>query len=543
MFRQHARQLTLLFIVALFARLLTAYPQQQPNYMDATYYYVNAVNLAQGRGFVEDFLWHYLNNPDPPPQPSHLYWMPLTSMLAGGSMALVGISYRAAQLPFVLLSAMLAPLTFFVTLMLFHGRDSRQSHTVWFAWLAGLLAIFSGFYLPFWPAIDNFTPFAMSGSLALVLAYLAIDSPDQPGRYMFGSGVAVGLAHLSRADGALLFMVIGAFHLYWLMRARQNGSSQISGRSLFYLLLLLTGYLLILTPWLSRNWQVTGALLPAGTQTIWLTEYNDLFSYGRELSAQTFLAQGWRTILAGRWFALTINLQRVLAEWMMIFLLPLVMVGGWRLRQHALVQLSGLYALLLFLVMTFLFTFPGARGGLFHSAGAILPFIYGLALVGLNDSIDWISARRRGWHAQSAKYLFGGAMVLFAIALSGFVYYQRVLSGGGWNSADAHYPEIAAWIETQANHETTIIMINNPPAYQYHGGGLSIIIPNEDVTTTMQIIERYQVDYLVLDKNHPAPLANLYQPETSHPALHLVKTFAKNSDNEIYLFEVKCPID
>ncbi|MDM8520529.1 hypothetical protein QUF64_10810 [Anaerolineales bacterium HSG6] len=626
MFRQHARQLILLFSVALVVRLITAYPQQQPNYMDAAYYYVNAVNLAQGRGFVEDFLWHYLNDPDGPPQPSHLYWMPLTSMLAGGSMALFDVSYRAAQVPFVLLSALLAPLTFLVTLQLFQGRKTGQTHAVWFAWLAGLLVVFSGFYLPFWPAIDNFTPFALFGALALFGAYLAMQSPDKAkvvklresalpltpsqgegelaspplggteggrdsvslmplpdkaGHYLFGAGLAVGLAHLSRADGALLLGVIGLVYLYWGVAYRGEEDSVESppsdaklvpkgeevapkpretqvrttphlrgakllggvGRNkdlsplILNLVMLFSGYLLILSPWLLRNWQVTGALLPAGAQTIWLTEYNDLFSYGRDISAQTFFAQGWRQILAGRWLALTINLQRVLAEWLMIFLLPLVLVGGWRLRRHALVQLSGLYALLLFVVMTFLFTFPGMRGGLFHSAGALLPFIYGVAMVGLNDSIVWISARRRGWHASSAKYLFGGALVLFAIALSSFVYYQRVLAGGGWNSADATYPEIAEWVNRQ--NQTAIIMINNPPAYQYHGGGLSVIIPNETVTTTMQVMARYQVDYLVLDKNHPTPLAELYQPETDYPNLSLVKIFAEGSDNEIYLFEVK----
>ena len=80
--RRLTRDLPWLFGLALLVRLLAALFQQQPNYMDAAYYYVNALNLAAGRGFVEDFVWNYLGNPAPPPQPSHLYWMPLTSMLA-----------------------------------------------------------------------------------------------------------------------------------------------------------------------------------------------------------------------------------------------------------------------------------------------------------------------------------------------------------------------------------------------------------------------------------------------------------------------------
>src|SRR5262245_60455010 len=105
--------------------------------MDATYSYVNALNLATGRGFVEDFVWNYLSNPGLPPQPSHLYWMPLTSILASMGLVIGGMSYRAAQIPFVLLSAALAPLSYSIARIVSTRRGV--------AWLAGLLAIFSGF--------------------------------------------------------------------------------------------------------------------------------------------------------------------------------------------------------------------------------------------------------------------------------------------------------------------------------------------------------------------------------------------------------------
>jgi hypothetical protein len=64
--------LLVLFILALLIRLLAALPQQQPNYMDAAYSYMNALNLVQGRGFVEDFIWNYLGNPARPPHPTPL---------------------------------------------------------------------------------------------------------------------------------------------------------------------------------------------------------------------------------------------------------------------------------------------------------------------------------------------------------------------------------------------------------------------------------------------------------------------------------------
>ncbi|MBN1994988.1 MAG: hypothetical protein JW953_19995 [Anaerolineae bacterium] len=562
------RDLALLFVLALLIRLLAALPQQQPNYMDAAYYYVNALNLAAGRGFVEDFVWIYLDHPTPPPHPSHLYWLPLPSILAWAGMALGGTTYRAAQVSFVIASALLAPITYIATYIL-----SRQR---WQSWLAGLLMIFSGFYFPFWTAIDNFTPFAVFGSLALLTAwwgmvnYKPVLSEAEGWQITNGklqitsyksqitnnklqtvihnsqftihnsqliilSGICAGLAHLSRADGPLLLVaIILTVFLYFIFHDKLSISRFTFHVSRFTLFLLL-GYLLIMTPWFIRNWQVVGApLSAAGMQTIWLTTYDDLFSYGRELSLQTFWAQGLQAIWQGRWWALKTNLQTVLAVWGMVFGLPLALIGYWHLRRHVLMQLAGWYALLLFIAMTFIFAFPGARGGLFHSGGALLPFIYAAAAVGLDRSIKWVVARRSRWDARLAQQFFGVGLVVMAVALSSFIYNQRVLKNNTWNRADGLYPVVAAWV-AQQNPEA-VVMINNPPAYRYHGGGLSVAIPNEDIETTLQAARRYRVDYLILEYNHPAPLDKIYKQTVVHPQLSLVKTF-----EGVYIYKIIQP--
>lgn len=290
-------------------------------------------------------------------------------------------------------------------------------------------------------------------------------------------------------------------------------------------------------PWFIRNWQAVGSPLPAaGSQTIWLTGYDDLFSYQRDLSPQTFFAQGVGPIMQGRWFALTTNLQTVLAVWCMIFLLPLALIGGWQLRHHGLIQLAGVYAVLLFVVLTFVFAFPGARGGLFHSGAALLPFIYGATVVGLDKAVDWAATRRRGWQAQAAKQVFGVGLVVMAVALSFFIYYKQVLENNAWNSADSLYPAIAAWVSAQ--NPNAVVMIGNPPAYRYHGGGLSVIVPNENLAITLQAAYDYQVDYLILDSNHPAPLTKLYNNPTAFPVLRLAQTFGQGESGKIYVFEV-----
>lgn len=545
------RDLLFILALALVVRGLTALPQQQPSYFDAAYYTVNGINLAQGRGFEADFVWNYLNRPGPPPQPSHLYWMPLTSILAALGMAIGGVSYRAAQIPFVLLSALLVPISYWVAYRLSGQRRS--------SWLAGLFALFSGFYMPFWTAIDNFAPFAVFGSLALVLVGMENEEwrmkirewrpeigDQRNGRgglrvlCLLAAGVCIGLAHLARADGPLLLIAVSLLFAlrithYTFVRPIPHISRSIS-HDLRALFLIALAYFLTMLPWFLRTLDVTGSpLSTAGTQTIWLTSYDDLFGYGRDLSPQTFLAQGIGPILQGRWWALTTNFQTVLAVWGMIFLGPLALIGGWHLRRHLLVQLAAMYALLLFLAMTFVFAFPGARGGLFHSGAALLPFVYATAVVGLDRSVDWVADRRPTWRPRIAKKVFGVGLLLMAVALSSFIYYQRVLKGNVWNGADSSYPAIATWVMEQDS--TATVMIGNPPAYRYHGGGLSVVVPNNDIKTVLQVMAEYDVDYLILDKNHPAPLADLYADPTAYPSLRRLKTFRPGTEQEIYVFE------
>jgi hypothetical protein len=295
------------------------------------------------------------------------------------------------------------------------------------------------------------------------------------------------------------------------------------------LLYVIIGYVLVMLPWFIRNWAVIGAPLPAaGTQTIWLTTYDDLFSYGRELSPQTYLAWGWNNILRSKLDALWLNIQTVLAVLCMIFLVPLVPIGWWRTRRHPLFQLAAWYALLLFLVMTFVFTFPGPRGGLFHSGGALLPFIFVAASVGLDVLIEWVAVRRQGWDAGLAKQFFGIGVVGLALLMSGFLYYQKVVVEPSAREGAATYSDLLDWLEAEGQGET-VVMVGDSPSYWYYGGGPSIAVPNEPVETVLAVADRYGARYLVLDHNRPGPLALLYEGTETHPRLILAKSLLGNT--------------
>jgi len=120
--RNKAIDLLTVFLLALTVRVLTALPQEQPHYFDAYYYYDVAENLYLGRGFVEDFIWNYLEAPATVTHPSNLYWMPLSSIIAWLSFAFFGASYRAAQIPFVLLSSLLPVMAYYLSYRIYRKR-------------------------------------------------------------------------------------------------------------------------------------------------------------------------------------------------------------------------------------------------------------------------------------------------------------------------------------------------------------------------------------------------------------------------------------
>src|SRR3970282_1555432 len=108
-------------------------------------------------GLTDAYLWTYIAAPDSLPAPSHLYWMPFTSLTAAAGMALFNApgDYGAAQFPFTLMFAAAACVGYWLGRRL--GGTSRH------AWITGLLVLFSGFFARFWGATDTFAPYALVG--------------------------------------------------------------------------------------------------------------------------------------------------------------------------------------------------------------------------------------------------------------------------------------------------------------------------------------------------------------------------------------------
>lgn len=521
MSRQGYRDLILLAGLTLAVRMLTALLLERPGYMDAAYYVDGGLSLYAGRGFNDPFIWNYLDDPAAIPHPSHLYWMPLSSILVYLSFLVWGPTYHAAQVPFALLSSLLPILAYVVA---FDVAQNRRH-----ALCAGLFATFSGFYMVYWVTPDNFAPFAVAGALALWAAGQALKT-GWPA-WLALAGLCAGLAHLARADGLLLAIAIV---IAWLVhRVALAGWRAVPWSSLAVgCLAFAASYLVVMGPWMLRNVQQAGHPLPAvGVRTAWLTDYDDLYSYGRSLGLKDYVSWGWANILGSKVRGLWANAQTLLFVGWMIFLAPFGLIGAWCLRRRVEFRAAWLYGVLLYLAMSVVFTFPGWRGGMLHSLTALLPFLYAAAAEGLDVSIAWVARWRRTWQLDQAQRILTPGFVGLAVLLSLALYVR-----GRDRFVGRHlYEDVTAWMAGHAPSSARV-MVNDPPSFYYYGRRECLSIPNADLDTVLQVMARYHAEYLLLDGNYPS-LRALYEAPQSDERLILLQTFGQG-DQVAYLLRL-----
>ncbi len=491
-----------------------------PGYMDAEYYYATAIELAEGHGFQEPFLWNYLDDPESLPHPSHLYWMPLSSVLSAAGLALLGTGFRSAQLSFVVLTAGLPVLTAWVSLRL--KAVPRQ------AFFSGLLAAFAGFYLPFFVTTDAFVPYAWIGTLAFALGAAAYRSS----RWFLwlASGLAVGAAQLARADGILLLLPLVALALL----ARSRRLTGIGS--------LVAGCLLVLAPWLARNLAVSGSLLASGgARTLWLASYDELFSYPASvLGPARWWSQGLGTILSARAEALGSNLTTLVVVVGSVILGPFMLVGAWQKRREPMVAAAAAYLFLLLTGMTLAFPFSGTRGGLFHSAAAALPILWALVPFGVVSVLGWVSARRK-WDPMRAWRLFTPAILAFVVIISAWIAWDRAAAGWPsaprWEAADSQHRDVAAAL-LHLDPSPGTVAVNDPPGFYLASGLPCVVVPYGDGSTLRAVVERFDLEWVILDANFPAPLESVYQDPVSVSWLTLRGQVKDAQGRPIYLLQV-----
>ncbi len=515
--------LAVLGVAGLALALLIHLPKRTPGYMDAYYHLTIAERIAGGQGFTEPFVWNYLDVPADIPHPSHLYWAPLPSILAAGAIRLLGDSYNAASLPFILCAAALPLLTY--------GLARRLGASVPEAAVSGVLVPLAGFYAAYWTSPDSFAPFALAGCGALWLMSQAHESRWRA----LAAGLCAGLGHLARPDGVLLIAV----GLLWAAWAGASGRAP-RGRALRAALWMVAGYAAVVGPWFARNWAVAGSpLAGGGLSALFLRDYDELYAARHIPTLADYLAWGVGNILASKLSALVSNLALLVGALLVVLAAPAAW-GLWAARRDTRLWPALTFGALLLLAMSLAFTFPGVRGSFFHSAGALVPLAFAAVFPGLRAGVAWASARR-GWNPAQAYRVFAVALVAMALAVSGMLY-ARAIGGRGpavapWNARYDAYPLVARWLDAHAEPADRVL-VGDPAAFYYYSGRECAAIPSDGMDGLRFVQAKYRVRYLVLEYNHPRFLDGVYRGEETPEGWVARQVFHDSLGEKVVVYEM-----
>ncbi len=492
--------------------------QPVPGYMDAAYYYAGGKQLASGHGFIDPFLWNYLDHPQGLPHPSNSYWNPLASMVAAGGMVLTGkINFLSARIGFVLMAA-LAPL-------IVAALAYRISQKRFLALLAGLLTIFSGYYLPFIVTTDNYGLYMLVGALY----FLLLDRLTIPKSIALGA--LAGALNLARGDGILwLPLTLLAVMVLAYSQAAPGSLGMRMQRSGLNGFLALLGYLLVMGAWFVRNLEVFGAAMPPGSgYVLWMTSYNQIFSFTPELyTFHSWLASGLQEALKVRALALWQNLGTAFFAEGMIFLAPLIIVGVWKARYSPRVQLGVLGWLGMLLAESLLFPFASVSGGFFHAGTAFQPLWFALAPLGLETCLVRIS--RDNKKVARLTRLFAAILLIIMFFFSAMLVKIRVLDSG-WNEGEYLYQKVDQFLAAQNARPDAIVMVRNPPAYFIMTGRQAVVVPDGDVQALLAVSRKYNASYVILEPTGvSSPLYDLYEHPETYPEF---KSLGVIGDNHI----------
>ena len=479
-----------LFSVAIAARLVVAALFGDPAYPDAYYYANLAREMAAGNGFQIDYIWNFvevggrLPAEGVLPIPSNAHWMPLAALIQVPVIWLLGPTSTASALPFWLISAAVAPLTWFI------GRDAGLNR--WQAATAGLLVAVPGGVAPYLGQPDNFAPYMLLGALALWLCARGLRGDRRS--FALG-GIVVGLAFLSRNDGVLLGVPYALAFAWDLLRP-----PRLTRIGWLPAVACAVGFLLVITPWLVRQVEVFGSLSPSsvGGRILFIREYRELYSVSSETSLASFLGQGVTALVGSRIDGLVGALRTLATTPLLLILVPPLLVGTWLRRRTAAFLPWSIYAVALLAFSAVVSAVHVPHGTFLHSAVALIPHGSLLAVIGVTAMVGWVATRRPSWHRETATRNLTLMVVGVFLAMT---VVASLITIRTWERERGARIEILAALAAAAD-PTDVLMSPDAGAYRYHGGWSGIVTPDDPLAVVEDALRLYDVRWLALERDH-----------------------------------------
>lgn len=489
----------LLYALALGVRavLIALFPD--PAYPDSFYYVNVARSIAAGDGFSVDFIWIFPEvggaiPADPTlPIPSNAHWMPLASLVQVPFILAFGPVAWASALPFALIGALAAPLTWAI------AREAGARASV--ALGAGVLTAVPALSVVYMVQPDNFSLFQPLAAGALWMTARGLRGST---RSFVLAGLLAGLATLSRNDGVLVLATLGLAVAYDRWCAWRSAGLRPPAIPLTAAIAAGALFVLAVGPWWLRQLAVFGSISPstASGKVLFIREMGEWNSITTPATLDHLLGMGPLPLLASRIGGLVSALMIYTTLVAGFVLAPLMVIGGWSRRRSTHFGPFFAYAALLFGFSTLVSAVHVPGGTFIHSAVALAPHSYILALEGIAVAVAWIAARRSTWDMPAATRAFTGAALVFALgaAALGAVFVHRV-----WDASREKFQGVAVALERAGAGPDDRVMSIDAAGTKYWTGHGGVVLVNDPLDTVRDVARAYDVAWLVLDREDSVP--------------------------------------
>lgn len=489
-----------LFGLALVVRLAFSIRFPDPGYPDS-YYYVNVARaLGAGAGFNIDFIWTFVDVGGRLPEvaqlpiPSNAHWMPLASIIQVPFILALGPVPLASTLPFIIIGALAAPLAWSIA----HDLGAPR----WVGFGAGVLTAIPGLSTVFFSQPDNFGLFQVLAAGALLMASRGLKGSH---RAFVAAGGLVGLAALSRADGILLAAVLGLTFAWSRVSSRRGlrhdrwGVIPIwAGVASFGL------FLTVVAPWWMRQLAVFGAISPssASGRILWIRSLDEMNSITTDATLSGLLSQGIGPLIMSRIGGLSAAVSIFVIMVGVVVLIAPMVVGAWTHRQSSDFGPFFAYAAILFGFSSIVSAVHVPNGTFIHSAVALLPHAYVLALAGVSAWVTALARRRSRWEPRRSAPVFAG-MLIVLVATAGLYFGLGVQST--WDTARRERVAIDRELDARGVAADERLMAIDGGGYRYYTGRPTIVTPGDDLATIERVARAYGIRWLVLERDQIVP--------------------------------------
>jgi Dolichyl-phosphate-mannose-protein mannosyltransferase len=522
----------LLYGLALLVRALLIWHFPDPAYPDSAYYVDVARALHAGQGFNVDFIWIFPEvggsiPADPTlPIPSNAHWMPLASLVQLPFLAIFGVVAWAAAAPFALIGALAAPLTWAI------ARDAGLRPFV--AVGAGLLVAIPLLSTVYMAQPDNFSLYQ---PLVIASLWMAARGLRGSTAAFVAAGLFAGLATLARNDGLLVLATLGVVFLFDRWRAWRSGGSRRPGIRYTAAAGAIAVFVLVMAPWWARQLAVFGSISPssASGKVLFIRDIGEWNSITTPASLEHLLGMGIGPLIATR-IGGAIAATMIFVTLVCGFILaPLLVVGAWSRRRSTDFGPCFVYAAILFAFSALVSAVHVPGGTFIHSAVALAPYGYIIALEGLVVGIAWVAARRPTWNEASALRIFGGAIIGFAVVLA---LVGTVTVHATWSARRDRFVAVAEALDGAGAPATDRVMSIDASSTRYWSGHGGVVLVNDPLDTIHEVAQAYDIRWLVLDRGESVRAVAPILDGTEHPAWLGQPILDEGSPTELAVYPV-----